>query len=339
MRKKFVLSGRKKIRQKKSKPGAVHSAAAEAFPLPQQEEAQKAEAQRKEARNAEAQREEPQQEEPYLTETVVFGGYDSTVCFVDESRGIRKKLVDSEGRIQHFPGIVREDHWVKEVSPNALKPRICFRTSFERRADGWIMLWQIQPDGRYWADDDGFGMENDYEVTLYTYVNMNGNFTEPFRIYQVGDQEFTLDRYETALTLRYPKYLAELKEGTLDTSGVYQNPLDLLFPYIFQPRPYGGRRAYYNLQDREEAASYINHPVLFQNLLEASQILSETDKSRCERMGLSGNRRIRSSMTLFWLLTGEPVFRDVLDRLFDGQTDENTAKLLQTLTRFSQQRA
>ena len=126
---------------------------------------------------------------PYLTQTVVFGmhmyrheGEDSTVCFVDEKRGIRKELVDSNGNILRFPGIVQEDFWVKEVSGNALRPQIRFRTSFERRKGKWIMLWQIQPDGRYWEDEDGFGGTNDEEVTLFTYVDENGNFTGPFEL-------------------------------------------------------------------------------------------------------------------------------------------------------------
>ena len=137
---------------------------------------------------------------PYLTQTVVFGmhmyrreGEDSTVCFVDEKRGIRKKLVDANGNILRFPGIVREDFWIKEVSGNALRPQIRFRTSFERRKDKWIMLWQIQPDGRYWEDEDGFGAENESEVTLYTYVDENGDFTGPFRIYAVGMHQYYHD--------------------------------------------------------------------------------------------------------------------------------------------------
>ena len=139
-------------------------------------------------------------ESPYLTRTVVFGmhlyrqkGEDSTVCFVDEKRGIRKKLVDTDGNILRFPGIIQEEFWLKEVSANALRPQIRFRTSFERRKDKWIMLWQIQPDGRYWEDEDGFGAENDLEVTLYTYVDENGDYTGPFRIYEIGDQCYCQD--------------------------------------------------------------------------------------------------------------------------------------------------
>ena len=142
-------------------------------------------------------------ESPYLTRTVVYGmhlyrqkGEDSTVCFVDEKRGIRKMLVDFDGYIQKFPGILQEDFWVKEVSANALRPLIRFRTGFERRGERWIMLWQIQPDGRYWEDEDGFGAEDEEEVILYTYVDENGDFTGPFRLYSIGTRQYCRDSGE-----------------------------------------------------------------------------------------------------------------------------------------------
>jgi len=126
---------------------------------------------------------------PYLTQTVVFGmhqyrqpGEDSTVCFVDEKRGLRKKLVNSTGVIQNFPGFKDKEHLATLVDAKVLTPQIRFRTSFEKRETGWIMYWEIQPDGRYWEDEDGFGGTNDEEVTLFTYVDENGDFTGPFEL-------------------------------------------------------------------------------------------------------------------------------------------------------------
>jgi len=128
-------------------------------------------------------------ETPYLTQTVVFGMHryrsadeDSSVYFVDEKRGIRKMLVNSRGVIQCFPGFKDKESLQKLVSNAALYPQICFRTSFEKQEQGWKMLWEIQPDGRYWEDEDGFGGTNDEEVTLFTYVDENGDFTGPFEL-------------------------------------------------------------------------------------------------------------------------------------------------------------
>lgn len=40
--------------------------------------------------------------------------------------------------------------------------------------------WIVQPDGRYWADDGGFGMENDVEIELCAKFNKEGIFVTPF---------------------------------------------------------------------------------------------------------------------------------------------------------------
>jgi len=42
--------------------------------------------------------------------------------------------------------------------------------------------WTLQPDGRYFEDEDGFGAENCEEITLYSYIDTNGIFTEPFKL-------------------------------------------------------------------------------------------------------------------------------------------------------------
>ena len=130
----------------------------------------------------------------YLTRTVTFGMHpyrsadeDSSVFFVDEVRGIRKMIIDSRGNIQNFPGVVKEDFWVKEVAPNYLKQQVCFRSDFEKTEDGWIFKWQLQPDGWYWADEGGFGAEKDLEVILYTFVDLEGNFTGPFQLYSLDN--------------------------------------------------------------------------------------------------------------------------------------------------------
>ncbi len=34
--------------------------------------------------------------------------------------------------------------------------------------------WTVQPDGRYWADEDGFGADNDREITLHGWIDANG---------------------------------------------------------------------------------------------------------------------------------------------------------------------
>lgn len=131
----------------------------------------------------------PIAEHPPLTQWETFGGGEP-IYFIDESRGIQKLIVDSNGNIRNFPGFSQEDLWVSQVDPCYLKPLIRFCTSFERRGGRLIMLWEIQPDGRYWEDEDGFGGTSDAEVTLYTFLDENGDFTGPFRVYRIGAHDY-----------------------------------------------------------------------------------------------------------------------------------------------------
>ena len=268
---------------------------------------------------------------PYLTQKVVFGmrfaGDDSSVCFVDEARGIRRLLVDPVGNIRHFPGIVREDFWTKIVSPNALRPQVHFRTSFEERDQGWIMFWQIQPDGRYWADEDGFGMEDDEEVTLYTYVDRDGRFTGPFRIYRVGYHVYSLDRFEHQRTRKYLEALQKLEEGNTETPYV-QKPEELLFPRLQDPEFYNAWHHTYALWDRDEALAYWRHPLLSRDLLAATEILLRMEKPILELGGHQSKNHIHASMTLFWLVTEDPRFRAVLDKYYEGNLNRRTADRL-----------
>lgn len=114
------------------------------------------------------------------------------VEFVNEAYGIRKWIVDNDGYIQNYPGIENSEEWMYAwKSKRALDHQICFRTYFERMANQTIrMVWEIQPDGRYWEEDDGFGAESDMEIQLYTYLDEKGNFTGPFRTYSIGAEEF-----------------------------------------------------------------------------------------------------------------------------------------------------
>jgi len=133
----------------------------------------------------------------YLTETVVVGSDFSplntnkpSIVFINKNKKIRKTIVNKNGKICNFPGIITEDFQKYQISSHHLNPQVNFRLSFENREDKWLVLWMIQPDGRYWEDEDGYGAEPDEEITLYTYLDKEGNFTAPFSLYRIGRQSF-----------------------------------------------------------------------------------------------------------------------------------------------------
>ncbi len=113
------------------------------------------------------------------------------VSFVNTKTGKHKLLVDGNGYIVDFPGIV-EGPWISELSRRYfLQPVVRFRSEFSKYdKERYMMLWQIQPDGRYWADDDGYGMTIDDEIMLYAFINNVGKFMGPFQIYRVGNKQY-----------------------------------------------------------------------------------------------------------------------------------------------------
>ena len=111
----------------------------------------------------------------------------NSVVFTNRRRRITRMIVNSMGYICHFPGV--DERAAACVNPSFLKPIIRFRTDFSRQEDGRIrMVWKVQPDGRCWEDKDGFGGTNDEEISLYTFIDENGRFTSPFRLYKTGSR-------------------------------------------------------------------------------------------------------------------------------------------------------
>ena len=48
--------------------------------------------------------------------------------------------------------------------------------------------WQINPDGRYWMDEDGYGMTPDIQLNLYGYIDSACKVIVPFQVLQTPDQ-------------------------------------------------------------------------------------------------------------------------------------------------------
>jgi uncharacterized protein (DUF1810 family) len=86
----------------------------------------------------------------------------------------------------------------------------------------------------------------------------------------------------------------------------------------------------YAIASLAEARAYLEHPVLGSRLREcASLVLAVPDRSANEILGELDAMKLRSSMTLFHRAApDEPLFRQVLDRFFDGHPDPATDDLL-----------
>ena len=112
---------------------------------------------------------------------------DYTVIFINNEKNIAKQIIDNNDNILNFPGVEYSNELNAEVNHASLKPVVKYEASFEKIDNNkFIMVWTIRPDGRYWMDSWGFGAEDEESVSLYTYLDGNGNFTAPFKLYSIG---------------------------------------------------------------------------------------------------------------------------------------------------------
>lgn len=134
--------------------------------------------------------------------------------------------------------------------------------------------------------------------------------------------EFSLDRFRSAHAGSYDIALQEIKGGRKQSHWMWY-----IFPQILG-LGHSTEAMYYAIQDKDEAVRYWNDPVLRSHMLEICTELLKQNGSIDWILGYPDNLKLRSCMTLFWLVTNEPIFKAVLDRFFDGSLDTYTINKL-----------
>jgi uncharacterized protein (DUF1810 family) len=133
-----------------------------------------------------------------------------------------------------------------------------------------------------------------------------------------------INRFLTAQNQAYLKALEEIRAGKKVGHWIW---------YIFPQLKGLGKSEiseYYALEGINDATDYLNHPVLGRHLVEISNaVLLLTGRSAHEIFGSPDDMKLRSCMTLFAEMKNtDPVFKQVLDKYFDGQFDRLTLELL-----------
>ena len=137
--------------------------------------------------------------------------------------------------------------------------------------------------------------------------------------------EPTLDRFRKAQAESYETALAEIRSGKKRSHWIWY-----IFPQI-QGLGHSAVAQYYAIQSAAEAKAYWNDPVLSAHLVEISSELLKQDGAVEAIMGYPDNLKLRSCMTLFYLISGESIFRQVLDKFYGGSMDDETEKILNKL--------
>ena len=138
-----------------------------------------------------------------------------------------------------------------------------------------------------------------------------------------GDR-YDLQRFLTAQERDYEQALREIRSGRKRSHWIWY-----IFPQL-KDLGFSSTAKYYGIQNLDEAKAYLAEPTLHARLVEISGALltlSENDPEKI--MGYPDHLKLRSSMTLFAAADPEePVFRQVLEKFFNGEADHKTLKLL-----------
>ena len=134
---------------------------------------------------------------------------------------------------------------------------------------------------------------------------------------------FDLDRFVSAQEYDYPVALSEIRAGRKYSHWIW---------YIY-PQLKGLGRSYnsdfYGLASVAEAKAYLAHPVLGARLREIVQaLLLHRGKNPKEILGDIDASKVRSSMTLFDIVSPNDIFGILLDEFYNGRRCHRTMRSL-----------
>lgn len=137
----------------------------------------------------------------------------------------------------------------------------------------------------------------------------------------------SLDRYKNAQAASYETALEEIRNGKKESHWMW---------YIF-PQIIGlgetSTSIYYSIKSIEEAEEYLNDEVLGNNLREITNALLELESNDpVEVFGSIDALKLKSSMTLFDLVSSNDIFNEVLEKFYNGEKCLTTINMVNTFS-------
>jgi uncharacterized protein (DUF1810 family) len=138
------------------------------------------------------------------------------------------------------------------------------------------------------------------------------------------EDQFNLKRFIDAQFSTYERALDEIKNGRKTSHWMW---------FIF-PQYHGLGRSptsiKYAINSKEEAISYLKHPILGPRLTEITkEFLSIENKTANSILGEPDDVKIQSSMTLFDAIQSEnDLFDSILEKYFEGNRCLSTLRIL-----------
>ncbi|MDD7374658.1 MAG: DUF1810 family protein [Bacilli bacterium] len=130
-------------------------------------------------------------------------------------------------------------------------------------------------------------------------------------------------RYVKAQENTYYNALSEIKNGRKESHWMWY-----ILPQI-KGLGLSENSEYFGLDGLHEAWIYYNHPDLGKRLKELFHVIVDSKEKNIKKLfGYPDHLKLKSCATLFYLTTHEKVFKDVLNKYFDGELDHSTMYLL-----------
>lgn len=133
----------------------------------------------------------------------------------------------------------------------------------------------------------------------------------------------SLDRFIDAQKEDYDMAFREIRSGKKRNHYMW---------YVFPQIKGLGRSStakYYAIEDLDEAREYMENEYLRNNLINiSSELLKLETNDSVQIFGETDSKKLRSSMTLFELVSDNDVFSLVLEKYFNGKRDKKTLDLV-----------
>lgn len=135
-----------------------------------------------------------------------------------------------------------------------------------------------------------------------------------------------LERFVDAQKDIYSRAYKEICNGRKETHWMW-----FIFPQIIGLGE-SEMSDYYAIKSEEEAIEYLNHEVLGPRLISITEaLLNLGDVDAYSIFGGIDSLKLKSSMTLFYLVSENPLFASVLNKFYDGELDSHTVDMLNLL--------
>mgnify|MGYP000059406580 FL=1 len=135
--------------------------------------------------------------------------------------------------------------------------------------------------------------------------------------------DYNLQRFLDAQQGDYERALTEVRNGRKHSHWIWY-----IFPQL-KGLGMSYNSQYYGISGKEEAEAYLAHPILGERLREiTSAFLQLKGKTAQDVFGALDAMKVLSCMTLFNEVAPDDLFQQVIDRYYQGKTDEMTKRML-----------